>query len=315
VDEDELVAAVAYVRQASEPAACNALLDLVRADKIWALNYIDDLGALAPDTVDEVRSICVARVDTDCAAERDGSLGRGVSRPLDGLVALTLRHPTDAAWEAVQRVIADARMPSWYKQGAIARVATGRERIDDYRRAALATAVRAAGQVPPSRRWWGGDADLTGEVAYASVVLDAAAGEGYSEIARLAGGAISQRWWAARLARDIGDVASLSILATNQSPLVRAEAAYGLAHAAVNGPGDPRVTSTLLRVIADRGRATGLAVAQVIADATDAAALAEARGLLADHPSAEVRRLVRESNHRDDKEDDDGLAVLQGRPD
>lgn len=101
----------------------------------------------------------------------------------------------------------------------------------------------------------------------------------------------------------MGDVASLSIVATDQSPLVRAEAAYGLACAAAEGVGDLRVTATLRRLIADRGRATGIAVAQVIAEAADAAALLELRGLLADHPSAEVRRLVGGS---DDADDEDG---------
>ncbi len=304
IHEEELIAAIAFVGQAFDPAARNALLELIRADQIWPLNYIDDLGTLAPDSVDALRSICVARVDNDRAAERDGSLARGSDRPLDGLVALTLTHPTDGAWDVVQRAIADPQMPAWYKQSAIARVASGCECIDNSRRATLATAVRAAGQVPPSERWFGGDVNLAGEVACARVVLDEAADEGSSEIARLAGGEIPHRRWAARLARDTGDVASLGILATDRSPLVRAESAYGLAQAAMDDVDDPRVISTLRRVIADRGRATGIAVAQVIADATDAAALAEVRNLLADHPSAEVRRLVRRGNDADDKDDD-----------
>jgi hypothetical protein len=303
IHEEELIAAIAFVGQAFDSAAQNTLLDLIRAGQIWALNYIDDLAALSPDVVDEVGLICVARVDKDCAAERDGSLGRGSARPLDGLVALTLAHPTDAAWDVVQRVIADPKMPAWYKQGAIARVASGRERLEDSRRTTLAAAIRTAGQALPSERWFGGDADLTGEVAYASVVLEEDADEGSSEICRLAGGEIPHRRWAAHLARDAGDVASLSILAMDRSPLVRADAAYGLARAATDDVNDPRVISTLRRVIADRGRATGIAVAQVIAETTDATALAEVRALLATHPSAEVRRLVRGSNDADDKDD------------
>jgi hypothetical protein len=86
-------------------------------------------------------------------------------------------------------------------------------------------------------------------------IADAA--EGPSEIGRLAGGEISHRRWAARLACDAGDVASLSILATDQSPFVRAEAAYGLARAATDDVGDPRGHIDMRRVIA---------VAQVIAD-------------------------------------------------
>lgn len=303
IDEDKLIAAVAFVGQAFDPTARNALLDLIRAEKLWVLNYIDDLTALAPDVVDEVRSICLARVDKDCAAERDGSLARGSARPLHGLVALTLAHPADAAWDVVQRVLADPAMPAWYKWHAIVRVANGREHIGEARRATLADAVRAAGQAPLSVRWRGRDADLTGEVAYASVVLDEAAHGGSSEIARLATGGITHRRWAARLAHDVGDVASLSIMASDQSPLVRAVAAYGLAHAVAHGVGDPRVTSTLRRVIADRGRATGIAVAQVVADAADAPALAAVRGLLADHPSAEVRRLVSCSDDAIDEDD------------
>jgi hypothetical protein len=317
IDEDELAAAVAFVRQAFDPAARDVLLDLIRADQIWALPYIDDLGVLAPNIIDEVRSICVARVAKDCAAEGTGSLSRGSARPLDGLVALTLAHPTDAAWDVVQRVIADSKMPAWYKQGAIARMANGHERIEGPRRTTLAAAVRAAGQVPPSQHWWGGDADMTGEVAYANVVLDDAVGERPSEIGRLAGGKVPHRRWAARLANDAGDVASLSILATDRSPLVRAEAAYGLARAATDHIDDPWVISTLRRAIGDRGRATGIAVAQVIADATDAAALAEVRTLLADHPSAEVRRLVREEprGRQGRRRALGGLMLLSGRTD
>jgi hypothetical protein len=97
------------------------------------LNYIDDLAELSSEVVDELRSICVARVHNDCAAERDGSLSRGSAGPLDGLVALVLAHPTDAVWDVVQRAIADPKMPAWYKQGAIARLASGRERIEDSR--------------------------------------------------------------------------------------------------------------------------------------------------------------------------------------
>ena len=303
IHEEELIAAIAFVGQAFDSAAQNTLLDLIRAGQIWALNYIDDLAALSPDVVDEVGLICVARVDKDCVAERDGSLGRGSARPLDGLVALTLAHPTDAAWDVVQRVIADPKMPAWYKQGAIARVASGRERLEGSRRTTLAAAIRTAGQALPSERWFGGDADLTGEVAYASVVLGEDADEGFSEICRLAGGEIPHRRWAAHLARDAGDVASLSILAMDRAPLVRADAAYGLARAATDDVNDPRVISTLRRVIADRGRATGIAVAQVIAETTDATALAEVRALLATHPSAEVRRLVRGGDDADDKDD------------
>jgi hypothetical protein len=66
----------------------------------------------------------------------------------------------------------DGKVPAWYKQGAIARVASGRERLESSRRTTLAAAIRTAGQAPPSERWFGGDADLTGEVAYASVVLE-----------------------------------------------------------------------------------------------------------------------------------------------
>jgi hypothetical protein len=99
---------------------------------------------------------------------------------------------------------------------------------------------------------------------------------------------------AARLANDVGDIASLIVLATDQNPLVRMEAGYGLAQAACEDACDPRVITALHRVIADRGRATGLAIAEVIADATHTAAFADLSGLLANHPSAEVRRLVRE---------------------
>ncbi len=306
---DEFIAAIAFVRQAFDPTARNALLDLIRAAQIWALAYIDDLAALDSNVVDEVRSICLARVESDCAAERDGGLARSNARPLDSLVALNLAHPADATWDVVQQVIADPQMPAWYKQSAIARVATRREHIDGSRRASLAAVVRAAGQLPPSKRWFGGDADLAGEVAYASIVLDDAASDGRSEIGRLAGGKIPHRRWAARLADHAGDVASLSILATDQSPLVRGEAAYGLARAAAEGIGNHWVRSTLRRVIADRGRATGIAVAQVIADATDAAALTDARDMLADHPSAEVRRLVGGDNDVDDKEADGSNAI------
>jgi hypothetical protein len=293
-DEDELVAAVAFVGQAFDPAARAPLLDLVRADRIWALNYINDLGALASDIADELRSICMARVDKDRAAERDHTLSRGWARPLDGLVALTLAHPSDAAWEAVQRAIVDPVMPAWYKKSAIARLATGRESIDRPLRASLAVAVRAAGKAPPSDRWRADDADLTGEVVYASIVLDKSTDQAPSEIGRLAGGGVWHRRLAARLANDVGDIASLIVLATDQNPLVRMEAGYGLAQAACEDACDPRVITALHRVIADRGRATGLAIAEVIADATHTAAFADLSGLLANHPSAEVRRLVRE---------------------
>lgn len=289
-DEDDLVAAIALVGQGFDPTGRNKLLDLIRGDRVWALNYIDDLGDLTLDVVDEIRSICIARVETDCAAERDGTLARGSSRPLDSLVALTLAHPTDAAWDVVQQIVADPQMPAWYKQDAISRVASGRERIDGTRREALAGAIRTAGQLPPSDRWRGGDADLAAEAIYANIVLSTSPSDVVGEIARLAGGGTPHRGWAARLAGDAGEIGSLAILATDPSPLVRAEAAYGLARAAADGVDTHTVKSTLRQAIGDRGRATGLAVSLVFEDSGNSPPLFEARGLLADHPSAEVRR-------------------------
>lgn len=303
IDDDELVAAVAFVGQAFDPTARCKLLDLIRADRIWALRYIDDLDALALNVVDEIRSICVARVKKDCAAERDGTLSRARARPLDSLVAITLAHPTDTAWDLVEQVVADPKMPAWYKQNAIARAAAGREKINGSRRAALAAAIRTAGQLPRSERWGGRDADLTADIAYADVVLRAAAADAPVEIARLAGGEIPQRCWAARLAGDAGDAASLAIFAQDPSPFVRAEAAHGLARAAADGDDTPLVASTLRRAIGDRGRATGLAVSRALEDAADVTALADVRGLLADHPSAEVRRRACGDNATDDNDE------------
>lgn len=294
--EDELVAAIGYVSQAFDPTARALLLDLIRAGRLWALGYVDDLSALAPEVAEQLCFIFMARVENDRAAERSRTLKRGSSRPLDGLVALALAHSSDAAWEVAQEAIADQVMPAWYKKLAIARVADGRETIDHSRRIALAAAVDAAGQAPPSDRWRIDDADLTGEVAYASVVLGESVDRRLIEIGRFAGGEIPDRRWAARLASDAGDTASLTILATDDSPLVRGQAAYGLARSAASSAGnDPGVLPVLRQVIADRGRATGIAVAEAIAEATDPAALADLPDLLSDHPSSEVRRLARRS--------------------
>ena len=175
---------------------------------MWAIAWIDDLSALPPDTLAEIRSICLARVQKDGVAERNRTLTCGADRPLDSLVTLALADDNDAAWDAVQAVIADSEMPAWYKQGAIARMATAHEHIPKSHRAALAAAVRAANNAPPSR-WHKRDFDLTGEIGYAQAVIDGNPDDNRDAIARLAGGSEHHRCWAGHLADETGDVTPL----------------------------------------------------------------------------------------------------------
>jgi hypothetical protein len=293
--EDALHAAIAYVAQAFDPAARRSLLKLIDHGRLWAFGYIDDPAALDPAEIEELRDIYIAQIEKDRAAEREGTSSRGASRPLDDLVALAVARPggADDAWDTVEQTIADPVMPAWYKKRAIVRVANERESIGDTRLKALAAAVDVAAKAPPSERWRAGDADMSTEVAFASVILDGSPERRMIETGRMAGGGLTDRRFAARLADEARDVATLSVLVADRSPIVRGEAAYGLARAASEDEGgDPRVLPALRRAVVDRGWNTGVGVAQVIAEAPDQGVFAELRELLADHPSREVRWLA-----------------------
>lgn len=135
---------------------------------------------------------------------------------------------------------------------------------------------------------------MSTEVAFASAVLEGSPERRMLEIGRMAGGGLTDRRFAARLADECNDVATLIVLGADRSPIVRGEAAYGLAHAAAEDMNvDPRVLPALRRAVADRGWNTGFGAARVIAETSDQEVFADLPDLLSDHPSREVRRRAR----------------------
>lgn len=291
--EDQLAFAIARIRQPFDQAAVEALLDLVRSGRFSVLGHIDQLGSLPTKDVDDLRTMLHKGIRDDCDAERRQRLARGAERALDGLVAFALVHPDEASWGVVAQTLANDVMPAWYKANAVARLAVSADELDNALRSELAQAVRAAAAAPPSQRWGGGDDDIAPGARYAAVALDSAGMDVAEQIARLAAGNGRDRQWGARLAADAADFATLAVLAADRAPHVRAAAARGLALAAADGGADQRVLTTLERVVGDRGTATGLAVAGPVSAAPEADDLGRIRARLDDHPSAQVRRLVR----------------------
>ncbi|WP_354697171.1 hypothetical protein DSM112329_02801 [Paraconexibacter sp. AEG42_29] len=281
-----------YVLQRYDSDRRQALAQRVIGGKLRLLSYIDDLTALTPASLDAIRDAYLTRVRDDLVATHADALSHqvGVS-PLSGLVAILSAYDEQAAgWDLVGMALADPLVPRWFKRGAIMGVT--RAELDKSTRGLLADAIAEAHKHGNPRLAFNGEPDLTGEVAYANVILRGDQQHAPGQIARLAAGDYRRRMWAAHLASETRDCGSLSILAADATPVVRGEAGRGLVLCILDGHDTRRSRAALTELLKDRGRTSALAVAGVIEEHPQSADLDDIRALLADHASATVRRMV-----------------------
>jgi hypothetical protein len=157
----------------------------------------------------------------------------------------------------------------------------------------LLEVVQSAAQAGPEATDPTFSPDIRGEAIFITEVLKAREPDFAIAFGELLTGTPSQRKWAAHLAANAaGDnyASALLTLVRDQDPLVRTQAAGGLAQLAVSNRGGEAVPVALRAAAADPGRATPIAVAAVLGATDELPTELEAiRASLVDHPSAAVR--------------------------
>jgi hypothetical protein len=279
-----------------EPAARGAIEADVAKGSLQALlaaNYVHDLdGAL----LNEVRDTLRQQI-----AERRADAAKGTQRSIGGLDpahvlgVILLSHPSDEDATCLADLLADQDVSRASKQGLLQLIANRptefRPLFGDRLLPVVDLAAQSSGVVPVTDPLF--NPDTTGEAVFIRETLRAQEPEFGNAFSLLVGGSDEQRMWAAHLvAQNQGEqyAPALLTLVHDQKPLVRAQAAGGLARLAVRGRGGEVVLRAVVQAAADPGRAAPIAVASELGSAeTLSIELEELRATLTAHPSAAVR--------------------------
>ncbi|HEY5193441.1 MAG TPA: DUF4365 domain-containing protein [Solirubrobacteraceae bacterium] len=257
---------------------------------LLAARYVNNLdGALLVTVRDRLKQ-AIQQIRTDAAA---GKTTLGGLDPAYVLGVILLSHPSDDDASCLAELLADAAVARSKKQPLLGLMA---ERATEFRALLgdqLLEVVEKAAQAGPEATDPTFSPDITGEAIFITEVLKAREPDFGIAFGKLLAGTGSHRKWAAHLAAQApGEhyASALLTLVRDQDPLVRTQAAGGIARLAVSSRGSEAVLDALRVAAADPGRAAPIAIAAELGAADELPVDLEAiRASLVDHPSAAVR--------------------------
>lgn len=257
---------------------------------LLAAQYVNDLDGSLLVTVRDRLKQSIQQVRTDAAAGRTAIGGLDPSYVLGAIV---LSHPSSDDASCLADLLADQAVARSKKQPLLELMAGRANEFRTLLGDRLLEVVQSAAQAGPEATDPTFSPDLTGEAIFITEVLKAREPDFGIAFGKLLAGTASQRKWAAHLAANsAGDdyASALLTLVRDQDPLVRTQAAGGLARLAVSNRGSEAVPVALRVAAADPGRAAPIAIAAVLGATDELSAELEAiRASLVDHPSAAVR--------------------------
>jgi hypothetical protein len=212
---------------------------------LLAANYVHDLDGSLLTTVRTRLTEMVVQVRSDAAR---GRASIGALDPAYALGVIVLSHPSEQDANTLVDLLTDTSVPPSGKQPLLQlmaeRATQFRVLIGDRLSDVVATASR------PSAAHFGSlfERDTTGETVFITEVLRATEPAFGVAFSKLLASDPTQRRWAARLAANApGDeyVAAVVALARDRDPLVRQQAAAGLARLAIADRGGDLVRTAL----------------------------------------------------------------------
>jgi tetratricopeptide (TPR) repeat protein len=257
---------------------------------LLAARYVNDLDDALLVTVRDRLKQAIQQVRTAAAA---GKTTIGGLDPAYVLGVILLSHPSDDDASCLAELLADEAVARSNKQPLLelmaGRAAEFRVLLGDQ----LLDVVERAAQAGPKTTDPTFSPDITGEGIFITEVLKAREPDFGIAFGKLLAGTASHRKWAAHLAAQApGDhyASALLTLIRDQDPLVRTQAAGGIARLAVSNRGSEAVLDALRVAATGPGRAAPIAIAAELGAADELPAGLEAiRASLVDHPSAAVR--------------------------
>lgn len=284
VAKDRAPAARAAIEHEIEDGSLRALI---------AANYVHDLDGGLLDKVRDVLRKQVAELRAEAA--EGTSMSFGSLDPAYVLGVIVLGHPSEDDADCLADLLADSQVSRSRKHGLLQLIAGRPVEFRKIFRDRLLPVVDLTAQSTSSYAPLF-NVDTTGETVFIREVLRAKEPEFGQAFSQLLAGSEDQRMWAAHLAAQApGEqyVAALLTLAHDRNPLVRAQAAGGLARLAVTNRGGEVVLAAVADAVTDPGRAAPIAVASELGAPENLnPELKEHRTVLLTHPSAAVRTRV-----------------------
>ena len=270
-----------------------AIEDELRTGSLQALLTANQVHDLDGSLLTAVRTRLVENVAQLRSDSAGGIQSIGGLDPAYALGVIILSHPSKADADCLVEFLADESVPRSKKQPLLRLMADRAAEFRALMGERLPDAVATASRASPGHVASLFDRDPTGEAVFIVEVLRASEPEYGIALSTLLAGDASQRKWAARLAADApGDdyVAAVLTLARDQDPLVRQQAAAGMARLAIADRGGEVIRAALRGAIEDPGRAVPLALAAELAHADSPPDDLDAiRVSLLEHASAAVR--------------------------